>query len=315
MPWHSREPSHRAMALDARVGCTSRCKPRASRSISSGTGLRRATASSRPSVSLPSATDTLMRRRRLHEAEVEANTRRARCRQDPVRRTPAQRYVVSADFGWLWAGQSVSLVGTSVTYLALPLAAVLTLHASTLQMGVLAAAGQLPILSPQLAEARTCGGYGALYGAFRSKSRRVWVRGRRHHVAPALGRRRSRSRRACPCEGVEYRQRLLARGRRAVGERHAHVWRRDLPVRVENRLDHRWARLSEERQRQRQQRLSDAASFADVAGEAGVDHRRVMLRGHVRRGGDGPGAAHEDQRQEESVVATENAERRRRLRQ
>ena len=48
------------------------------------------------------------------------------------------------DFLKLWAGQTVSTFGTQVTFLALPLAAVLTLDATPIQMGVLAAVGGLP---------------------------------------------------------------------------------------------------------------------------------------------------------------------------
>jgi MFS family permease len=50
------------------------------------------------------------------------------------------------DFGRLWAALSVSLLGTEITALALPLLAALTLGASALEMGVLAAAGQVPFL-------------------------------------------------------------------------------------------------------------------------------------------------------------------------
>ena len=48
------------------------------------------------------------------------------------------------DFHKLWAALSVSLVGSEITALALPLMAALTLGASPLEMGMLAAAGQLP---------------------------------------------------------------------------------------------------------------------------------------------------------------------------
>jgi MFS family permease len=48
------------------------------------------------------------------------------------------------DFMRLWAGQTVSVFGSQVTELALPLAAVLTLHATALQMGFLSAAGMAP---------------------------------------------------------------------------------------------------------------------------------------------------------------------------
>jgi MFS family permease len=50
------------------------------------------------------------------------------------------------DFLKLWAGQTVSLVGSQVTILALPLTAVLLLRASPLQVGILGAAQFLPYL-------------------------------------------------------------------------------------------------------------------------------------------------------------------------
>lgn len=51
-----------------------------------------------------------------------------------------------ADFLRLWAAQSVSLFGSAITALALPLIAVIELDASSFQMGVLAAAGTIPFL-------------------------------------------------------------------------------------------------------------------------------------------------------------------------
>ncbi len=50
------------------------------------------------------------------------------------------------DFRRLWAGETVSVFGSQITLLALPLAAVLTLHAGSFRMGVLSAAGMLPWL-------------------------------------------------------------------------------------------------------------------------------------------------------------------------
>ncbi len=50
------------------------------------------------------------------------------------------------DFRLLWAGQSVSMLGSSVTSVALPLLAVVTLHASVAQMGVLGTVIRLPFL-------------------------------------------------------------------------------------------------------------------------------------------------------------------------
>ncbi len=51
-----------------------------------------------------------------------------------------------ADFRRLWAAQSVSLLGSEITALGLPLMAVLALNASPVQMGLLAAAGTAPFL-------------------------------------------------------------------------------------------------------------------------------------------------------------------------
>ena len=51
-----------------------------------------------------------------------------------------------ADFVRLWTGQTISLVGSQVTFLALPLTAALTLRATPAQMGLLTAIGSLPSL-------------------------------------------------------------------------------------------------------------------------------------------------------------------------
>ncbi len=51
------------------------------------------------------------------------------------------KLIGQADFRRLWAGQSISELGSQVTVLALPLAAVLVLHASTFQVGLLTTAG------------------------------------------------------------------------------------------------------------------------------------------------------------------------------
>jgi MFS family permease len=56
----------------------------------------------------------------------------------PLRRRP--------DFLKLWGGQSVSLLGSQVTVLALPLTAIYTLHASALQVGLLGTAQWLPFM-------------------------------------------------------------------------------------------------------------------------------------------------------------------------
>ena len=51
-----------------------------------------------------------------------------------------------ADFMRLWTGETISSFGSQVTQLALPLAAVLTLSAGPLEMGLLTAAGLAPYL-------------------------------------------------------------------------------------------------------------------------------------------------------------------------
>lgn len=51
-----------------------------------------------------------------------------------------------ANFMRLWIGQTISLFGTALTSLALPIIAAATLNASPLEMGILAAVGSLPAL-------------------------------------------------------------------------------------------------------------------------------------------------------------------------
>ena len=51
------------------------------------------------------------------------------------------------DFGRLWAGETVSLLGSEITVLALPLVAILELHASPAQLGLLTAARWAPYLA------------------------------------------------------------------------------------------------------------------------------------------------------------------------
>lgn len=55
-----------------------------------------------------------------------------------------------SDFLKLWAAQTVSLFGSQVTTLALPLAAILTLHAGPLEVGALNAAGSASALVASL---------------------------------------------------------------------------------------------------------------------------------------------------------------------
>lgn len=51
-----------------------------------------------------------------------------------------------ADFLKLWGGQTVSLFGSEITYLAIPLTALQTLNANPIQMGLLRTAGLVPLL-------------------------------------------------------------------------------------------------------------------------------------------------------------------------
>jgi MFS family permease len=55
-----------------------------------------------------------------------------------------------SNFNRLWLGQAVSSAGSQVTTLALPLTAVLYLHATAFQMGILNAAQELAFLGPML---------------------------------------------------------------------------------------------------------------------------------------------------------------------
>jgi MFS family permease len=50
------------------------------------------------------------------------------------------------DFNKLWVGQSISLIGSQVTLLAIPITAAVTLGATAMQMGLLSALGALPAL-------------------------------------------------------------------------------------------------------------------------------------------------------------------------
>ncbi|MFN8492243.1 MAG: MFS transporter [Caldilineaceae bacterium] len=56
------------------------------------------------------------------------------------------RLAHNGDFLKLWSAQTISAIGSKVTFLALPLTAALVLHATPGEMGYLAAAGSLPAL-------------------------------------------------------------------------------------------------------------------------------------------------------------------------
>jgi predicted MFS family arabinose efflux permease len=59
-------------------------------------------------------------------------------------RLNGRRLWLSADFGKLWLGQGVSELGSSISSLAIPTLAVLSLHAGPLEVGILAALQKLP---------------------------------------------------------------------------------------------------------------------------------------------------------------------------
>ena len=86
-----------------------------------------------------------------------------------------------ADFRKLWLTQTISLLGSQISFLALPLVAINTLAATPMQMGLLTALGTLPVLllSP-------------LVGAWADRQRRRpmlivsdWLRGALLLVIPA----------------------------------------------------------------------------------------------------------------------------------
>ena len=64
--------------------------------------------------------------------------------------SPGDGVLANRDFLRLWAGESVSLIGTQVTQFTMPLVALLTLNASVLEVGVLNALRYLPVLAISL---------------------------------------------------------------------------------------------------------------------------------------------------------------------
>lgn len=64
----------------------------------------------------------------------------------PGTQAPAPSLFRHRDFMLLWTGQSISELGSSVTTVALPLIAVVLLHASTFEVGLLSAAVTVPFL-------------------------------------------------------------------------------------------------------------------------------------------------------------------------
>lgn len=72
----------------------------------------------------------------------------------------AARLLAVPDFRRLWSSHTVSLLGDQIRTLALPLAAVLTLHAGPAQMGLLTAAGTVPALLFSVAAGAASDRYG-----------------------------------------------------------------------------------------------------------------------------------------------------------
>ena len=64
--------------------------------------------------------------------------------QRAYRRAGLQRFFLHRHFALLWSGQTVSAFGSYITGIGLPMAALLLLHASPAQMGLLIALGALP---------------------------------------------------------------------------------------------------------------------------------------------------------------------------
>jgi MFS family permease len=63
--------------------------------------------------------------------------------QLPARGRPGS-LLRNLDFMWLWAGQSVSTAGSAVSFIGLPLVAVLVLHVSAVQLSLISAVDLLP---------------------------------------------------------------------------------------------------------------------------------------------------------------------------
>ena len=61
-----------------------------------------------------------------------------------VRGERIRKLFLNYDFGWLWSGQSVSMIGSSISFIGLPLVAVLVLHVTPFQLGLISAAERLP---------------------------------------------------------------------------------------------------------------------------------------------------------------------------
>jgi len=76
-----------------------------------------------------------------------------------------------------------------------------------------------------------------------------------------------------------------------VREWRANVGRRDDPLRMQDGLEHRGARLSEACRYDRKQRLMMEPPFLDLAPHPALNHVDETLGAHVRRRRDGAGGA------------------------
>lgn len=97
-----------------------------------------------PTTRIPDSPETEPRARQPSELPVPNGLpRRRRLGGRLLKRGPLWQ---NSSFLHLWAAESVTFFGTQVTQVALPLAAVISLHASAAQMGFLGAASTLPFL-------------------------------------------------------------------------------------------------------------------------------------------------------------------------
>ncbi|MBV8102563.1 MAG: hypothetical protein JOZ31_25770 [Verrucomicrobia bacterium] len=64
----------------------------------------------------------------------------------PAAQGRQSRLFINESFALFWTGQTVSTLGAQVTAFAVPLLAAITLHATSLQMGLLRAAEFAPFL-------------------------------------------------------------------------------------------------------------------------------------------------------------------------
>src|SRR5215210_6128392 len=87
-------------------------------------------------------------RERLRAREARRLHRLRHLRKDvhPLIRVAPESLLRNRDFVNFWTGETISLLGSQVTFLALPLTAVLVLNVSPVELGLLSAAEFAPFL-------------------------------------------------------------------------------------------------------------------------------------------------------------------------